>query len=160
MKPEEFYKKLQPLFNQLHIPDIPLNEQGYYTFMLETGQVFLELTEVDTMVMLAFLPLPEKLTTDLLLELLQANLTPDQPSRVILAADKEDKRLCLWIDISTDKIYHEELYQMLEQLNVTMRIISRWFEETEKEKENGQQANQRNIEKSRQAEAMLNKRRR
>lgn len=160
MKPEEFFQKLQPLFRQLQVPDIEMNPQGYYTFMLETGQIFLELTEVDTMVMLSFIPLPEKLTTDLLLELLQANLTPDQPSRVILAADKEDKRLCLWIDITTDKIYLEELYAMLEQLNITMRIISRWFEETEKEKQAGQQANQRNIEKSKQAEAMLNQRRR
>ena len=160
MKPEEFFQKLQPLFKQLQVPDIEMNPQGYYTFMLETGQIFLELTEVDTMVMLSFIPLPEKLTTDLLLELLQANLTPDQPSRVILAADKEDKRLCLWIDITTDKIYVEELYAMLEQLNITMRIISRWFEETEKEKQAGQQANQRNIEKSKQAEAMLNQRRR
>jgi len=160
MKPEEFFQKLQPLFRQLQVPDIEMNPQGYYTFMLETGQIFLELTEVDTMVMLSFIPLPEKLTTDLLLELLQANLTPDQPSRVILAADKEDKRLCLWIDITTDKIYVEELYAMLEQLNITMRIISRWFEETEKEKQAGQQANQRNIEKSKQAEAMLNQRRR
>lgn len=160
MKPDEFYQKLQPLFKQLHVPDIQMNEQGYYTFFLETGQIFLELTEVDTMVMLSFIPLPENLTTDLLLELLQANLTPDQPSRVILAADKEEKKLCLWIDISTDKIYVEELYPMLEQLNITMRIISRWFEETEKEKETGQQATQRNLEKSRQAEAMLNQRRR
>ena len=160
MKPDEFYHKLQPLFKQLHVPDIQMNEQGYYTFFLETGQIFLELTEVDTMVMLSFISLPENLTTDLLLELLQANLTPDQPSRVILAADKEEKKLCLWIDISTDKIYVEELYPMLEQLNITMRIISRWFEETEKEKETGQQATQRNLEKSRQAEAMLNQRRR
>jgi len=160
MKPEEFYLRLQPLFKQLQVPNIEMNQHGYYTFVLETGQIFLELTEVDTMVMLSFIPLPKNLTTDLLLELLQANLTPDQPSRVILAADKEDKRLCLWIDITTDKIYVEELYAMLEQLNITMRIISRWFEETEKEKQLGMQTNQRNIEKSKQAEALLNQRRR
>jgi len=160
MKADELFQRLQPLFKQLHIPDMPLNENGYYTFVLETGQIFLELTEVDTLVMLSFIPLPEKITTDLLLELLQANLTPDQPSRVILAADKEENRLCLWIDISTDKVYVEELYSMLEQLNVTMRIITRWFEETKQEEESGKQATQRNLEKSRQAEAMLNQRRR
>jgi len=159
MKPEEFHQKLQPLFKQLHIPDMPLNEHGYYTFMLETGQIYLELTEVNTMVLLSFLPLPKKLTTDLLLELLQANLTPDQPSRVILAADKEENRLCLWTDISTDKIYVEEIYPLLEHLNLTMRIITRWFEEAEQQEEGNKQTNQRNLEKSRQAEALLNQRR-
>jgi len=160
MKPEEFYQKLQPLFKQLQIPDMQLNEHGYYTFMLETGQIYLELTEVDTMVMLSFIPLPENPSPDLLLELLQANLTPDQESRIIIAADKEENRLCLWIDISTDKIYIEEIYPMLEQLNITIKIISRWFEETKQQAESSKQTSQRNLEKSKQAEALLNQRRR
>jgi len=160
MKPDDFFQKLQPLFKQLQVPEIPYNEKGFYTFVLSTGQIFLELTEVNTMVMLAFLPLPENLTVDLLLELLQANLTPDQPSRIVIAADKEDKQLCLWTDISTDKIYLEEIYPMLEQLNVTLEIIGRWFEDTKKQETGSKENNQRNLERGRQAEAMLNQRRR
>jgi len=160
MKPEEFFQKLQPLFRQLGVPDIPLNEHGYYTFMLETGQIYLELTEVETMVMLSFIPLPENPSSDLLLELLQANLTPDQATRIVIAAEKDENRLCLWTSIPTDKLFIEELYPLLEQLNLTMRIISRWFDETKQQEDSGKQASQRNLEKSKQAEAMLNQRRR
>jgi len=160
MKPEEFFQKLQPLFKQLGIPDLPLNPNGYYTFMLETGQIYLELTEIDTMVMLSFIPLPDKPTSDLLLELLQANLTPDQATRITIAAEKDENRLCLWTTLPTDKLFIEEMYPLLEQLNMTLKIISRWFEETKQQEDSGKQASQRNLEKSRQAEAMLNQRRR
>jgi len=158
MKPDQLYQQLKPLFNQLQLPDIPMNEQGYYSFMLEGGEVFLELTEVDTLAILAFLPLPESPGEELLLELLQANLTPDQESSLIIAADKDDAKLVIWGRLRTDNLYLDTMLPLLEQLNMTLLVISRWIENATKKEKTPQEMADKNMRLSREAEALLNRR--
>ncbi|VEB99334.1 Tir chaperone protein (CesT) [Cedecea lapagei] len=124
---EQLYHKLQPLFKQLNVPSMALNPQGYYSLTLDGGQqVFLELTENMTLVMMGMLALPEQPGEALLLELLQANLNIDQQPAIIVAADKDRAQLVVWASLPLDGLHLDTLLPLFERLSWTLSVIGRW----------------------------------
>jgi len=155
MKPEQLYQKLQPLFRQLNVPDTEMNPHGYYSFPLESCEIFLEMTEINTLVMIAFLPMNGSPGEDMLLELLQANLTPDHDPHITIALDKEENKLVLWGSLREDEIYLEKLFPMLEKLNLTVIVIARWLNKEKKEEADKSATAEKNKMLNRQAEQFL-----
>lgn len=158
MNPEQLFQKLQPLFRQLRVPDMKMNPHGYYSLTLETGEVYLEKTELNTLIMIAFLPMPENPGEEMLLELLQANLTPDQESNITIAADKEENKLVLWGSLKEEDVYLEKLMMMLEKINITLAVISRWFNKLLEEDDNKKGEVEKTKFQSNQTEQFLNQR--
>jgi len=158
MNAEQLFQKLQPLFRQLRVPDMKMNPHGYYSLTLETGEVYLEKTELNTLIMIAFLPMPENPGEEMLLELLQANLTPDQESIITIAADKEENKLVLWGGLKEEEIYLEKMMMMLEKINITLAVISRWFNKLLEEDDNKKGELEKTKFQSNQTEQFLNQR--
>ncbi|MFI3311098.1 CesT family type III secretion system chaperone [Ewingella allii] len=124
---EQFYQKLQPLFKQLNVPALECNPHGYYALPLEGGQeVFLELTENMSLIMMGMLPLPENPSETLLLELLQANLNIEEQPVITVAADKAGAQLVIWAALPLKDLLHDTLISLFERLVWTLSVIGRW----------------------------------
>jgi len=157
MTPEKFHSNLIPLFRQIKMPDVPVNDSYSYIVSLEPGDVYIEKTDINTLVMIAFLPIPDNPGEDMLLELLQANLTPDHGHSIVIAADKEDKKLVLWGSLTFDQLQIENLMMILEKINVTLTVIAKWFNKGNEDEQRAKEANEKKMLMNKEREEFLNR---